>query len=122
MAANFSPQKSNQGVASCDNFAYQTRDFRGAMAWTETYHCDVCGIAKNEDQHDWWLAFTEVISAAPHLSEQPVLRLTPWNRFLSHSSDARHFCGARCAQTGVDRWMTYMLEIQHLALAEKHPG
>lgn len=89
------------------------------MAWTETYHCDVCGRAKNDDQHDWWLAFTDTISPTPSVPEQPVLRLTPWNQFLSHSSDVRHFCGARCAQTGVDRWMNNILELQHLAEAEK---
>lgn len=83
------------------------------MAWTENYLCDVCGRAKMEDQQDWWLAFSEALSPTPNAPEQPVLRLTPWNDFLSHSADIRHLCGARCAQTGVDRWMTSILENMH---------
>ena len=84
------------------------------MAWTETYHCDVCGRAKNEDQHDWWLASVDAISPTPNSAEQPVLRLTPWDEFLSHSADVKHLCGARCAQTQMDRWMM-------ATLAEMHP-
>jgi hypothetical protein len=76
------------------------------MAWTESYHCDVCGTAKNEDQDDWWLAWTERVSPTPNEAEQPVMRITPWSPLLSHSSDVRHLCGARCAQTALDRWMT----------------
>jgi hypothetical protein len=83
------------------------------MAWTENYHCDVCGRAKFENQHDWWLAFPETISPTLNAPEQPVFRLTPWNEFLSHSSDVRHYCGARCAQTELGRWMTQVLENQH---------
>lgn len=84
------------------------------MAWTETYHCDVCGRPKNEDQHDWWLASIESISPAPEMRSQPILRVTPWNDFLSHSADVKHLCGARCAQTEMDRWMTATLEEMHL--------
>ncbi len=76
------------------------------MAWTETYHCDVCGRAKNEDQDDWWLAWTETISPSPSEPAQPVMRITPWSLLLSHSPHVVHLCGARCAQTGLDRWMT----------------
>ncbi|HZD50241.1 MAG TPA: hypothetical protein VE178_15980 [Silvibacterium sp.] len=83
------------------------------MAWTESYHCDVCGRAKNEDQHDWWLAWTEMISPTGNSPYQPVLKLTPWNLLLSHSSDVRHLCGIRCAQTQIDRWMTPILEHLH---------
>jgi hypothetical protein len=83
------------------------------MAWTETYHCDVCGRAKNEGQHDWWLAWTETVSPTDKSSDQPVLKLTPWNLLLSHSPDVRHLCGARCAQTQIDRWMTPILEHLH---------
>jgi hypothetical protein len=71
------------------------------MAYTETYGCDVCGRAKNEDQHDWWLAWMETISPTDKTPDQPVLKLTPWNLLLSHSADVRHLCGARCAQTEV---------------------
>ena len=80
------------------------------MAWTETYLCDVCGRPKSEEQHDWWLASIETISPTPDAPEQPVLRLTPWNEFLSHSVEAKHLCGARCAQTQMDRWMSAYLE------------
>ncbi len=37
--------------------------------------------------------------------EQPVLKITHWNTFLSHDATAKHLCGARCAQTLLDRWM-----------------
>lgn len=76
------------------------------MAWTETYHCDVCGKDKNEEAEDWWLAWFERLSATPNEPDQPALKLSPWNAFLSHDSQAKHLCGARCAQTLMDRWMT----------------
>jgi hypothetical protein len=80
------------------------------MAWTESYHCDVCGRAKNDDQHDWWLAWTETISPTSNEPEQPIMRFTPWSVLLSHSSEVRHLCGARCAQTALDRWMAPIRE------------
>jgi len=83
------------------------------MSWTETYHCDVCGRAKNDDQHDWWLAWTETISPTDHTPDQSVLKVTPWNLLLSHSAHVRHLCGARCTQTELDRWMTPILEHLH---------
>lgn len=75
------------------------------MAWTETYSCDVCGKVKSEGAGDWWLAWSEKLS--PHASdpEQKVLKITPWNVFLSHDATAKHLCGARCAQTIMNRWM-----------------
>jgi hypothetical protein len=76
------------------------------MAWTETYHCDVCGKAKTEEAEDWWLSWFEHISPTPDDPEQPSLRITPWNTFLSHDANVKHLCGARCAQTLMDRWMT----------------
>ncbi len=79
------------------------------MAWTESYHCDVCNKGKGEDEQDWWLAWTEVMSPTATEAEQPVLKLTPWSQFLSHSADVKHLCGARCAQTQMDRWMTRTL-------------
>jgi hypothetical protein len=75
------------------------------MAWTETYSCDVCGKAKSEEAGDWWLAWNETLSPTPDAPQQPVLKITPWNAFLSHDVDAKHLCGARCAQTIMDRWM-----------------
>jgi hypothetical protein len=74
------------------------------MAYTETYHCDVCGNPRREAE-DWWLALTEPASLIPNAPEQPMLRVTPWNIILSHAAKVRHLCGARCAQTLMDRWM-----------------
>lgn len=74
------------------------------MAWTETFSCDVCGKEKSETADDWWLAWDEKITPLPDI-EQPLLRLTHWGSFLSHDSSAKHLCGARCAQTLLDRWM-----------------
>jgi hypothetical protein len=74
------------------------------MAWTETFSCDVCGKEKSESAADWWLAWEEKTSPAPAV-EEPMLRLTHWNLVLSHDATAKHLCGARCAQTLLDRWM-----------------
>lgn len=74
------------------------------MAWTETYSCDVCGKEKSEESNDWWLASESTMSPTPE-AEQPVLKITHWNLFLSHDATAKHLCGARCAQTLLDRWM-----------------
>jgi hypothetical protein len=75
------------------------------MAWTETFHCDVCGTGKSEQSTDWWLAWTEPLSPAEGEPEQPAMKLTPWNGFLAHSAEMRHLCGARCMHTLLDRWM-----------------
>ncbi len=80
------------------------------MAFTETYHCDVCGKAKNEESLDWWLAWNEQFSPVPEAAEQPILKVTPWNMLLSHEANVKHLCGARCAQTLMDRWMAAMNE------------
>jgi len=74
------------------------------MAWSETFSCDVCGKAKSEESDDWWLASETTMSPTPEV-EQPVLKITHWNAFLSHDATAKHLCGARCAQTLLDRWM-----------------
>ena len=76
------------------------------MAFTETFLCDVCGQVKKQESEDWWLAWTEsAASPVPGEAEQPSIRLTPWNSFLAHSSDARHLCSVSCAHTLIDRWM-----------------
>lgn len=75
------------------------------MAWAETFHCDVCNKAKSEESADWWLAWTETLSPADGEPEQAVMKVTPWNNFLSHSAEVRHLCGARCVHTITDRWM-----------------
>jgi len=76
------------------------------MAWTESFHCDVCNKAKDEETEDWWLAWTETVSGAPGDAEQRAVKLTPWNNFLAHSAEMKHLCGARCVHTMLDRWMT----------------
>ncbi len=76
------------------------------MAWTESYHCDVCNKAKSERSEDWWLAWFESMPVVPDSPEQPVLKMTRWNLIVAHAPDVRHICGARCAQTLLDRWMT----------------
>ncbi|MBB6146128.1 hypothetical protein HNQ77_004098 [Silvibacterium bohemicum] len=75
------------------------------MAWVETYHCDVCGKPRTEEATDWWLSWNEVTEPTPGAEYQPVLKVTPWNVFLSHDAKVKHLCGARCAQTHMDRWM-----------------
>jgi len=80
------------------------------MAWTETYRCDVCGRAKHEDELDWWLHWVETISPTPNDPDQPVFRVTPWNVLLAHTPNVGHLCGARCAQTELDRWMAPLHE------------
>ncbi len=74
------------------------------MAFTETYHCDVCGNPRGETD-DWWLASTDPAPLIPKSPEQPMLRLTNWNALLSQTENVRHLCGARCAHTLMDRWM-----------------
>jgi hypothetical protein len=74
------------------------------MAWTESYHCDVCNTPRN-DSGDWWLAWSESIEPSIDAPRQPMLRLTPWTTALSQSRQVKHLCGARCAQTMMDRWM-----------------
>jgi hypothetical protein len=76
-----------------------------AMAWAETFRCDVCSKEKREESEDWWLAWTETLSPAEGEPEQQVIKVTPWHGFLSHSADVRHLCGARCVHTIMDRWM-----------------
>ena len=76
------------------------------MAWTETFHCDVCNKEKSEEAEDWWLAWTETLTPASGDAAQPVVKVTPWNSFLGHSAEIRHLCGARCVHTMMDRWMT----------------
>lgn len=74
------------------------------MAWTESYHCDVCNSPRG-DAEDWWLAWTDSMVARQGEGEQPVLKVTPWSHTLSHAAAVKHLCGARCAQTFMDRWM-----------------
>lgn len=76
------------------------------MAWSESFHCDVCGKAKSEEAEDWWLVWPERMSPLPGEPDQPVLKVTRWHVLFSHDAAVKHLCGARCAQTLMDRWMT----------------
>jgi len=76
------------------------------MAFTETFRCEICGKVKNEGSEDWWLSWAEHFSPIPDATPLPLLRFTPWDVLLSHQAEVRHLCGARCAHTLMDRWMT----------------
>jgi hypothetical protein len=80
------------------------------VAWSETFHCDVCGKAKSEEAGDWWLSWTERLAPVAGEPIQPVLKITPWHVILSHDANVKHLCGARCAQTLMDRWMTAKID------------
>jgi hypothetical protein len=75
------------------------------MAWTESYHCDVCNRARGEAEDDWWLAWTDQ-TVPPGGAPQDALRFTRWSQSLSHGATVKHLCGARCAGTFMDRWMS----------------
>jgi hypothetical protein len=76
------------------------------MAWTETYHCDVCSKSKGEESGDWWLAWMDAMQVVPDQPSQPMLKMAGWHLLLAHTPGVMHLCGARCAQTLMDRWMT----------------
>jgi hypothetical protein len=75
------------------------------MAYSESYTCDVCGTKKGEGG-DWWLAWVDCIPGQKPADEQPLIQLTRWQRAHAHSEAVKHLCGARCAGTLMDRWMT----------------
>jgi hypothetical protein len=75
------------------------------MAWTETFHCNVCNKEKSEQAGDWWLATFDTTTGAPGASPQPTMTVVRWDNVLAHSSEVRHLCGARCVHTLMDRWM-----------------
>ena len=39
----------------------------------------------------------------PGSEGEPMLKMTGWNKVLSHAAEVRHLCGARCAPTGQGR-------------------
>jgi hypothetical protein len=75
------------------------------MAWTESFHCDVCDKEKSEASVDWWLAWTEEFAPPTGEQAQPLVKVIPWNNFVAHSADVHHLCGASCVHTMIDRWM-----------------
>ncbi len=76
------------------------------MSWTESYHCDVCGKAKGDTGGSWWLAWMGTTAGEAGSENEPMLKMTGWNRTLSHAAEVRHLCGSRCAQTMLSRWMS----------------
>ncbi len=76
------------------------------MSWTETYRCDVCGKSKTEADRDWWLAWLGNTTGEPGSDGESMIKMTGWNHVLSHAAEVRHLCGAGCAHTLLDRWMS----------------
>jgi hypothetical protein len=75
------------------------------MAYIESYQCDVCGDKKGEGG-DWWLAWVDCFQGEKPEEDQPLIKLTRWQSKHAHSAGVKHLCGARCAGTLMDRWMT----------------
>ena len=75
------------------------------MAYIESYQCDVCGDKKGEGG-DWWLAWVDCFQGEKPEEDQPLIKLTRWQTKHAHSAGVKHLCGARCAGTLMDRWMT----------------
>ncbi len=75
------------------------------MAYSESYTCDVCGDKKGESG-DWWLAWVDCFQGEKPEEDQPLIKLTRWQVKHAHSAGVKHLCGARCAGTLMDRWMS----------------
>ncbi len=75
------------------------------MAFSEIYHCDVCGKEKSDESHDWWLIWDATFTPPRAEQAQPMLQVTAWNHQQAHAAGTRHLCGAACAQTLLNRWM-----------------
>jgi hypothetical protein len=78
------------------------------MSYSESYTCDVCGNKKAEGEH-WWLGWVDCFQGENPDENQPLLQLTRWQRTQAHADGVKHLCGARCAGTMMDRWMS----VQH---------
>ena len=74
------------------------------MSYSESYECDVCGDQKGEEG-DWWLAWLDCFPGAKPEDNQPLIKLTRWERGQARTPGVKHLCGARCAGTLLDRWM-----------------
>ncbi len=75
------------------------------MSRSENYQCDVCGNQKN-DSELWWMAWVDCFDGAGVGENQPLMKMTRWERRQAHEDGVKHLCGARCAGTLLDRWMT----------------
>lgn len=78
------------------------------MAYSESFNCDVCGDQKAPDD-DWWLAWVDCFHGDKPGEDQPLIQLTRWQNKQAHAPNVKHLCGARCAGTLIDRWMS----VQH---------
>ncbi len=78
------------------------------MARSENYQCDVCGNQKG-DSELWWIAWVDCFEGISPGDDQPLIKLTRWQQRQAHQDGVKHLCGARCAGTMLDRWMT----VQH---------
>lgn len=79
------------------------------MVWIERFTCDICGKQQVGPEEKWWIATHECAPALDSKleskSDQPTLKLTPWDNATAHSAESKHLCGAGCAHTYLDRWM-----------------
>ncbi len=75
------------------------------MARNESYHCDVCGKLKS-DREIWWLAWVDCFAGENPGDDQPLIKMTRWQVKQAHEMGVQHLCGARCAETMVDRWIS----------------
>ncbi len=75
------------------------------MSYSESYQCDVCGDKKGVGG-DWWLAWVDCFQGENAGEDQPLIKLTRWQTKHAHSAGVKHLCGARCAGTLMDRWMS----------------
>lgn len=75
------------------------------MAHSESYTCDVCGKQKAGSER-WWMAWMDCFEGANAGENQPLIKLTRWEHRQAHEEGVKHLCGARCAGTLMDRWMT----------------
>src|SRR5580704_12500767 len=52
------------------------------------------------------LAWVDCFQGENPEQDQPLIKLTRWQNQHAHSAGVKHLCGARCAGTLMDRWMT----------------
>ena len=75
------------------------------MSRSESYQCDVCGNSKGETEL-WWMAWVDCFEGGGVGESQPLMKVTRWQTHQAHEEGVKHLCGARCAGTMLDRWMT----------------
>src|SRR5256885_8108955 len=75
------------------------------MSYTESYECDVCGNKKGE-RDLWWLSFADCIPGSSPDDTIPVIKFSRFDVSHSHDKTVKHLCGAQCAATLMNRWMS----------------